>query len=507
MGVILNHTPDKWDSAGRPVEAKFISTLNPNQLPGESNLPIFEIKLPTAFELANVPGLDANDVRVDGDWSLANFVAGDWVTITGTQNGFYPDGNYRILKSLSVNIITIEAAYAGDDTFGTLSRYYNNHVLYISCLGDNEAPREQLYPLQKDVNGEFVVNVSEQMARTFPTVFAEVYPSLPYPGTGAKLASVVQGYQLLYGEGYDIPTNGIPEFTFYGAGIKIVSNRYIINSQHPFHETDADGDVLFDWTDDYTDYLVSNNPVSTGAKFLTWGSRDEQTIGEAEDFFLCYLWAGNELDGLELFVSQYDSAGALLGSIALPMTAPADAGAYVINVGTNALGGISPDAAKYSFALRNQNEGLISEVWTLHVRQGCSPKDTRFYWRNSLGGIDQYTFTQRYDETINLTTNTVTKPYVPRLGDFRSQWTERASSTKFKRGAKVWSRPMGWAEHRWLCRELLESADIVTAVSPNYWTPVILENTSGTSFSTKGGSERLSLSYRLGIEQRKQHAA
>lgn len=504
MAILLNHEPDKWDSAGRPVEAKFISTRFPNNIAGESGMPIFEIRNPNAFELANVPGLDAADVIVTGDWSLANFVQGDVVSIAGTTSGLYPDGNYKVLKSANVNIITIEATYNGDDTFGTLSRYYNNYVLYIDCLGSNQAPASQLYPLQLDTNGEFVVNVSEQMVRTYPSVFSQIYPALPYTGYGSVLTSITQSYQLSYGEGYDIPSNGIPEFTFYGAAVKIVSNKIIINSQHPFHETDADGEVLFDWTDDYTEYLVSNNPVTPDAKFLTWGPRDTQTIGTAEDFFLCYLWNGNEIDGLELFVIQYDSAGLVLGSVALPMTAPSDAGAYVINAGTNALTGISANCAKYSFALRNVNEGLISEVWTLHVRQGCSPKDMRFYWRNGLGGVDQYTFTQRYDETLGLETQTITKPYVTRLGDFGSLWTERAISTKFKRGGRVWSEKMSWADHRWLSRELLESADVVTAVHPNFWTKVILERTSGTTYSTRGGSERMDISYRLGIDQKKQ---
>ena len=43
MGIILTQAPEKWDSAGRPIEAKFISTLFPNQQGGQSNLPIFDL--------------------------------------------------------------------------------------------------------------------------------------------------------------------------------------------------------------------------------------------------------------------------------------------------------------------------------------------------------------------------------------------------------------------------------------------------------------------------------
>lgn len=504
MAIYLTQEPDKWDSAGRPIEAKFVSTRFPNQLPGESALPIFEIKNPTAFELANVPGLDADDVRVDGDWSLANFVAGDIVTITGTANGFYPDGNYKVLKSLSINIITIEVAYNGDDTFGTLSRYYNNYVLYADGLVTNALPRTQPYPLQLSPSNDFIINISEQLQRTFPSPFVEVYPGMGYNGLPASMKSVVQGYGVTVGEAYDVPTNGIPEFYNPGPAFKLVSNKYAINSAHPYHETDADGNVLFNWMSDYKDYLMDNASPGGEKKFLTWGSRTDQTIGPDEDFFLVYLWEGNRNDGLELKVIQYDAAGNNLGSVNLPMIAQELHGAYVINVGTKSFTGINETCAKYSFALQNQNEGLISEVWTLNVRQRCDKAPTRFYWRNGLGGVDQYTFTDRSDEIISSENATITKPYMQRNFSSYVEWNERAYKSKNKRGGEVFSEPMKWADHRWLSRELLESADIVTCIDASFWTKVIRERVDGKSFSSKGGAERMSIRYRLGVDQTKQ---
>lgn len=503
MGVQLVSTPAKWDSASRPMESVFLSTLSPASIPGESNLPIFEIRKPNLFELANAPTLDAEDVIVTGDWSLANFVAGDYVTITGTAGGTY-SGTFRVSKSVNVNIIVIEVTYTSDDTGGLLSRFYRNFVLRSQVTASNDGFNPKTYTLLPNSSGLFVLNPSDYISRTFPSIFTEVFPGTGYAGTGSLLRSVVQSYSANVGEAYDVPTNGIPEFFDPGPAFKIVNSRYVVNSQHPYHEVTADGMEVLRYTDTYDDYIVNN--VTTGsARFLTYGPSDgQQECAAGEDFFLCYLWDGNRNSGLELTVSRYTAAGTFIANSDFAIPIPQLPGALVVNVGLSQLAfTIEANTAYYVVALQNGGDQLITEPFRITIRTDCGATERRMFWRNGLGGIDQYTFTAREDENVEVETRTITKPYMSR--DFRYvEWNERAYRTDIKRTYNVWGKPQKWSFNRWLSRSLAESADIVTPILSDTWTKVILEDATVPSYSTRGGAQRMSLSYRLGVDNRKQ---
>lgn len=503
MGVQLVSQPAKWDSASRPMESVFSSTLYPASLPGESNLPIFEIRKPNLFELANAPALDAEDVIVTGDWSLSNFVAGDYVTITDTAGAGYL-GTFRVSKSVNVNIIVIEATYTFDDAGGLLSRFYRNYVMRAQVTASNDGFNPKTYTLLANSSDQFVLNPSDYLSRTYPSVFTEVFPGTGYAGIGTFLRSVVQAYGVTIGEAYDVPTNGIPEFFDPGPAFKLISNRYVVNSQHPYHEVNVDGTEVLRYTDTYDNYIV-NNATAGNARFLTYGPRDgQQECAEVEDFFLCYLWDGNRNDGLELTVSRYTAAGTFIANTDVPFAPPEAPGAYVLNVGLSQLIGLVEDsAATYRVALQNGGEQLITEPFTITVRRNCSASDRRMFWRNGLGGIDQYTFTAREDENIDVSTRTITKPYMDR--NFRYvEWSERAYRTDVMRSYNAWGAPKLWAFNRWLARSLAESADIVTPILTDTWTKVILEDATVPSYSTKGGAQRMSITYRLGVDNRKQ---
>lgn len=503
MGVQLVSQPAKWDSASRPMESVFLSTLSPASLPGESNLPIFEIRKPNLFELANAPTLDAEDVIVTGDWSLSNFVAGDYVTITDTAGSNYI-GTFRVSKSVNVNIIVIETQYTIDEAGGLLSRFYRNYVMRAQVTASNDGFNPKTYTLLPNSSGLFVLNPSDYLSRTYPSVFTEVFPGTGFAGIGTFLRSVVQAYGVTIGEAYDQPINGIPEFFDPGPAFKLVSNRFVINSQHPYHEVTANGTEVLRYTDTYDNYLV-NNATTGNARFLTYGPTDgQQECAEEEDFFLVYLWDGNRNDGLELTVSRYTAAGTFIANTDVPMAPPEAPGAYVLNVGLSQLIGLVEDsAATYRVALQNGGEQLITEPFTITVRRNCTAVSRRMFWRNGLGGIDQCTFTAREDENIDVETRTITKPYMDR--NFRYvEWSERAYRTEVMRTYNVWGEPKLWAFNRWLSRSLAESADIVTPILSDTWTKVILEDATVPSYSSKGGAQRMSITYRLGVDNRKQ---
>lgn len=505
MGVVVTSLPPKWDSASRPLETTFRSTLFPASLPGEAFLPIFEIRKPNLFELTNLIILDEDDVIVTGNFASASFVVGDYVKIENTAQSAYL-GVFRVTKAPNTDIIAIEAAYTIDDQFGTVSRYYNNFVLYAQVTGSNDGFNPIVYPLQPNASNEFILNVSDQMARTFPSPFTEVFPGAGYAGIGTYLRSVVQSYGVTVGEAYDVPTNGIPEFYNPGPAFKLVSNRFVINSQHPYHEVQRDGTPLLAWESTYDEYLVNNaNPVD--AKFLTYGPRNgEQCVTETDDFFLVYLWDGNRNNGVELTISRYTAAGTFIANTDLPFAPPELPGAYALNVGpSQLLPYIESNAAYYIVALQNGGEHLITEPFRLTMCRECPKASRRLFWRNSLGGIDQFTFNAREDENVTSERQTVRKPYMPRTFRFIES-NERVYRTDIERTYEAWAKPHTYEVQRWLARDLYESADIVTSVIADRWTRVIPIDVDIPSDSTRGGSFRASIRYRLGVDNIKQGA-
>lgn len=505
MGVVVTSLPPKWDSASRPLETTFMSTLAPASLPDEAFLPIFEIRKPNFFELTNLIILDEDDVIVTGNFASASFVVGDYVKIENTAQSAYL-GVFRVTKAPNTDIIAIEAAYTIDDQFGTVSRHYNNFALYCSVTGSNDGFNPIVYPLQPNASNEFILNVSDQMQRTFPSPFTEVFPGAGYAGIGTYLRSVVQSYGVTVGEAYDVPTNGIPEFFNPGPAFKLVSNRFVINSQHPYHEVQRDGTPLMAWESTYDEYLVNNaNPV--GSKFLTWGPRNgEQCVTEADDFFLVYLWEGNRNDGLELTISRYTAAGTFIANTDIPFAPPELPGAYVLNVGpSQLLPYIESNAAYYIVALQNGGEQLITEPFRLTMCRDCTKASRRMFWRNALGGIDQFTFNAREDETVTSERKTVRKPYMPR--SFRHiESNERVYRTDIERTYEAWAKPHTYDVQRWLARDLYESADIVTSIVLDRWTRVIPIDVDIQSDTTRNGSYRASIRYRLGVDNIKQGA-
>lgn len=506
MGIVVTSLPPKWDSASRPLETTFTSTLFPASLPGEAFLPIFEIRKPNAFELANLIILDENDVIVTGNFASASFVVGDYVKIENTSQSAYL-GVFRVTKAPNTDIIAIEAVYTIDDQFGTVSRYYNNFALYCSVTGSNDGFNPIVYPLQPNASNEFILNVSDQMQRTFPSPFTEVYPfNTPPTGTGSNLRSVVQAYGVTVGEAYDVPTNGIPEFFNPGPAIKLVSNRYVINSQHPYHEVDRDGNTVLLWESTYDNYIV-NNAITGSAKFLTYGPRNgEQCVTEEDDFFLVYLWDGNRNNGVELTVSRYTAAGTFIANTDIPFAPPEAPGAYALNVGPSQLLGLIEDnAAYYIVALQNGGEQLITEPFRLTMCRDCTKASRRMFWRNALGGIDQFTFTAREDEAVTSERQTVRKPYMPRLFRYIES-NERVYRTDIERTYEAWAKPHTYEVQRWLARDLYESADIVTPIVGDRWTRVIPIDVDIQSDTTRNGSFRASIRYRLGVDNIKQGA-
>ena len=505
MGIVVTSLPPKWDSASRPLETTFRSTLFPATLPDEAFLPIFEIRKPNFFELTNLIILDEDDVIVTGNFASASFVVGDYVKIENTAQSAYL-GVFRVTKAPNTDIIAIEAAYTIDDQFGTVSRHYNNFALYCSVTGSNDGFNPIVYPLQPNASNEFILNVSDQMQRTFPSPFTEVFPGAGYAGIGTYLRSVVQSYGVTVGEAYDVPTNGIPEFYNPGPAFKLVSNRFVINSQHPYHEVQRDGTPLMAWESTYDEYLVNNaNPV--GSKFLTWGPRNgEQCVTEADDFFLVYLWDGNRNNGVELTISRYTAAGTFIANTDIPFAPPELPGAYVLNVGpSQLLPYIESNAAYYIVALQNGGEQLITEPFRLTMCRDCTKASRRLFWRNALGGIDQFTFNAREDETVTSERQTVRKPYMPR--SFRYiESNERVYRTDIERTYEAWAKPHTYDVQRWLARDLYESADIVTSIVLDRWTRVIPIDVDIQSDTTRNGSYRASIRYRLGVDNIKQGA-
>lgn len=511
MAIGVVSMPPRWDSAMRPLETRFTSDLFPSSIPQESNLPIFEIRKPTTLELSSIPTLDENDVIVTSLYfASAAFVVGEYVTIGGTQNSYY-SGEYRILKIPNQDILAIEAVYAGDDTFGALSRYYSNYVVYAEVVATNNVT-PTIYALQANANDEFVLNCSDQMARNYPSPFSEVFPGAGYNGIGGGLTSVVQSYQVYAGEAYDVYVDGVPELLRTSRSLKTPVSRYVINSAHPYHEVDRNGTEVLVWSDTYDAYIVNNGPSgSTGARFLTYGPRTgEQCVGLGDDFFLVYLWDGNRVDGLDMVVERFNAAGTFIASTTLPLlpgSGIGNAGAYLLNIGPSQLGNyIEATAATYRVYLTSPGQGRrITEYFKVSVCRDCTKASRRMYWRNALGGIDQFTFDAREDETVSVEHDTITKPYMARSIGY-GDWNERTYKSNIQRTYEAWATPHTYTMQRWLARDMYESADIVTEIRSGIWTRVILLDAEAPGNTTRNGSARATVKYRLGVDNRKQGA-
>lgn len=446
--------------------------------------------------------------------TLQNFATGDaqvgdLIRITGTQFGVY-DGEHRIRRIISTFPelrLSISAAYTIDDTGGTVYRLYDNLRTGVEVTFSRFPSRPVLFTVDADADGLFTVNIADAAARMFQTPFAEAFIGAPNIYLPAN-TSVAMGYSVFAFERYTQWNNGIPTTVELRKPFAIsISGLRVVNSCHPYHKEIDGGGVAMDWESAYNDYVFSQQ--SSGKKFLTWGSRSTQKVKSGENFYLAMLWDANgQTSGTDLVISTYGTGGAFIASQSFDLDDTPEFAAFV-NVGPTAFGNLLTDAVEYyTVGIRNRNDSLISEPFTLQYDKTCGEVEQRFYWQNKLGGIDQFTFTGRERETTAVGRDETSTPYI----GLRSTlgYNRRVYRTNVQRNKTLSSDMLKPNVIGWLSEDMFESSDVrayinTRARTPHvWWTPVVLLSTEAPGRSTDNTLKRLVLEYTLGVDNRSQ---
>jgi len=139
-----------------------------------------------------------------------------------------------------------------------------------------------------------------------------------------------------------------------------------------------------------TDYYQQS--TATPFKWLTDGA-SAQDIGQSEPAAVCAARKGWQY----ILLKFYDSAGFNSSASQNTFSAGPNPTMISIDAGTANLEGESgmpadfSDITYYTIELGNASGDAYSEAWRFDVVTRCADA-YRFYWLNSLGGVDQYTF-------------------------------------------------------------------------------------------------------------------
>lgn len=503
--------PAQYESAYRPIVFEWSSSLFPNVTPGESGLFISDIRKPSPAELATWGDLEATDVLMIHAPFSTPLSVGDTVLVELTDNSLYL-GVHRVRKVIDTNYTVIDTVDRGAETGGLLSRYYNNYRIFVDlAVESSESVTIKVGP--NSVN-RFRVDLSDIIQRhlrrpmdspVLPGLAAASYESQNYVGAE---------YGIEVYEGWDVPdANGLPVFTISKAKpVLSYKEFYAVNSVHPFAHVSG-----FNYDDTYDDYIVTQ--ASTGAsvkKFLTlapvepdlpYNAATDQfaiRIGEADDYFLSYIWKGTGGANISIFVVEYNSSGSLVTTSHTLTTTPDAFG--TISVGPAALS-LDPSTAYYRVYLVNVvgvTPGVaVTKAGLFYLDTPCTEQQTRFYWLNKLGGTDAYTLHGKKTVTGNTTRQVVRKDTIAVTSPFNGGWNTRTHRVDPQRTVSITSQPLSRDVLRWIGEDMLESVDIRVNAFDDAWAPVIV---TSDSVMTDGGRdhqrERVSFDYTLGVDNR-----
>lgn len=487
MAIQIASQPDRWSSCYRPTEFVFGSDRYPNTTGGDVNVPILSITQNTVGVFATI----------SAQFLSADLQAGETIFIDATVSGLY-QGNYRVrnaFESSGVLVAYLDTAYVGDDVGGTASRVLDNFRLRAEVIFDGSTNAVQ-YELKPNENNQFVLNIQEAASAQFKRIFDVVEPGLAFgvPRTGDQ--TIAQGYTVYVWEEYTGWLAGVP----YAAGERKDTEEKLggfrtVNMIHSYHKDDG---TVMDWDTDIT--TVFPMGVGTGQKkFLSWGSRTLQEVEDGDDFFISILLNTETENTIQLVCTSYANGVPIV--VQAQVIAAFPRYAVTLNVGPSVLTILGPGYDSYTVRLLDRNGQDIMEDLTIQYVCKSAEVSRRVYWRNKLGGIDQYTMRGRETEIPSVARQSVRRIHNPTpTSRYRGGWNERGSRVDVERSKVLTSELVNVETMRWLNEDCFESHDIATIVRAGWWTPMVVTSSQGTPYGTDNENGRFLLQYHYGVD-------
>ena len=509
MALEVYLRPDgEWQAVYRPIIYQFTSTSYPNTDPRESNLPIAAIRNPTAAELTAYPQLGADDVVVEHaylDPSL--FYAGASIDIYNTGSSRY-SGVYRTLERVSPTLTLIDAEDVGTDLGGFFRVHYTNFTVFVEVLSENmtEPVVFKVGPTT-DADGVtvFEVDVRDALARYFKDVKKVIAPN-DDTTTDTFIAGdgyITQVYSISAYEGYDrVGADGISRFRRYDEKINRVNIRdqIAVNAVQPYHEVERDGDLRLDWYDGLSGFLLNDSVPSTSQRFLTQAQANPFCTG-TDGHYLAFLWSGRRPIQAKVRVSYYTGADAG-GSFISSETYRGDifGRSCLVPMGPANLASVPTNAGSYRVSVFNQNDIQLAETVTVNI-VACAGVNKRFFYLNKMGGVDAFTFQGDQTRQLNVGREVIGKPHMNTLpGFFVGDFQRRTWRVSTDRRYTISSGYLSPVQIRSVVEPLFESANVFTAIHPQWWTDVLIFTGQTPADSSTERKERMVLEYGLGVD-------
>lgn len=511
MAVYLNSQPVDYIAAYKPMLCGYRSNKFPvNLTPGTSNLPISSIAKPAAPELAAYPALEPNDVVVQYTAAAGSIRLGMLITIKDTDEGAYV-GNYRVIKFLFDGYVVIDAAYTEDDSGGTLSRYFERYTM-IAEVRFSGLTKAVFMDFKSDDKADFIVDLRDIAQRGFKDLLSDenMRPGLTTPVIVEADGLITQTYSIAVWEGYMEPdTTGINRFVEFRKEEEVVLlNKICVNAVQPYHETTIQGNVTLAWQDDLVAYLVNENSTGRDAgRFLTYAPRKGQTVREADDVFLAFLWNGGREQVFKV-IRTYDRDGNLLDTDRELFYPPTLSGVWrcgPVNLGAV----ITNDTHTYEVEFQQNNELVgvpITETFTFTMDRKCVEQSIRPTALNPLGGADGITMNVRENDGIQVERSTVSKPDM--AVDYSPTWTgdynRRTWAIQMAKTYEANSEPQTAEIRKWFGESIFPSPDVRIEVKPGIWTPVIITTRTLNTYTSEKRPGVIRFGFVLGVDNVRQ---
>ena len=498
MSIAIISSPDKWSSVYRPIRFTLRSDRLPNARAGESFIPILSITQ------------DATGVRVliATQFGTTDLQRGEAITIANTTNGLYV-GQYRVLQTgtSAGNLFAyIDTAYVGDDFGGTASRYYDDltAVVTVQFLHTLTQVTFNLRP----VNDEFVLDMADAAARQFKRLFDTLEPSLTWGSNSDSRTSIAQEYVVNAYERWTSWTDGIPSVSdsrLEEGGAPSLKGFRAVNMVQPYHKEEASG-INVDWSTD----IGTVFPMQGGQtlrRFLTWSRHQDRKASDDDTFFVSFLCEPAQARQLRVFITTYAENGTAITSVS---TALFDA--YLANtvaVGPDVIppGTINAFTAYYTVRILDVGGNVLSEELRINMDRECGEVNRRVWWRNKLGGLDQYTFKGRETEQVGVDRDNLRR-LSPDLisARFTGTWRDRTHMAKPIRRKRLSTSLIPVDSVRYLAEDCFESADHATIVRAGWWTNMVLDAGDSAPYGTANINQRIVLDYAYGMDNLSQYA-
>lgn len=514
MAVELTSAPSFPQSLYRPLQ--YVYTSAP-----PTPVAVTFIRVANSSDVSSFPTLIEGESILVEHSALTGTAIGQHVVLSSTGDW---SGVRKITEVLdSTHTVLDGGSYADYSSGGTIGIYRNNHrfVVYL-WHDDTETTPRVSFKVTPNESGVATFSINTGLkSRKFidpdgSLLHSVVTANLTSSGfiSTEYLSSVIFRIQVL--EGYDVPTDGINEWTLFGAwDPESGTPRCAVNGVHPYdHDYPSEANAQLDWAQPrMIDYVLNADPV---ARFLTYGPRAAlRKMAPTETGRLVVLLSSdNDFEGGEEYrvvLYGYDAAGipTNIGSSDV-FTIPANVSSFAIPTGPAELTTlVVPDfpIANYaSYAVQiavGASGGAVTEFIRFTYDPKCSEARRRFHWLNKLGGIDDVALTKREIASTKVKRSTLSKPYAAGTGyDFR----QRVYRTDPARAFTITSEPIKPAVRRWLAEDLLESASVLTTNGGARLSPVIVTTDALDAFSTEDKKAPLSFQFQLGVDNLSQEA-